>query len=56
MPTTLAEAQAVLENAGERWLDAKASGKDTTSIDAEVEAATRTVEELSEPNHQRRTT
>jgi hypothetical protein len=29
----------VLETAAERWLDAKASGKDTSVIDREVQAA-----------------
>lgn len=36
-----------LEDAAERWLDAKAAGKDTTAIDAEInehDAASRRLE------------
>jgi len=55
----LTEAMAVLEDAGERWLELKAKGSDTNKIEAEVKEAERVTRRLEAKIHraekQRRT-
>lgn len=47
----LVDAMAVLDEAGERWLELRAAGKDTAALDAEVEAAKRVTRQLEAKIH-----
>lgn len=49
----LQDAHDVLAEAGERWLETKAAGRDTSSIDVEVAAAERTIARLETKVHRR---
>jgi hypothetical protein len=48
--------EAVLADAGERWLEAKAGGRSTAVVEAEVRAAEETLARLQRQHNLRRST